>query len=67
MAATLALVIGTFAGFALSRFPRFPGRLVFGFTLMAPLAVPQVIGAVAVVALRGGPAGSAGRGGGSRR
>ena len=43
MAATLALVIGSCAGFSISRFRRFPGRAVFGFMLMAPLVVPEVI------------------------
>jgi putrescine transport system permease protein len=43
MAASIALVVGTCAGFAISRFHRFPGRSVFGFMLMAPLVVPEVI------------------------
>jgi putrescine transport system permease protein len=43
MAATLSLILGTFAGFSLSRFTRFPGRRVFGFALLAPLVVPEVI------------------------
>ena len=43
MAATLSLVLGTAAGFSMSRFSRFPGRLLFGFALLAPLVVPEVI------------------------
>jgi putrescine transport system permease protein len=43
MAATLALVLGTCAGFAIERFTRFRGRAVFSFMLMAPLVVPEVI------------------------
>ena len=43
MAASLALVLGTFAGFGMARFSRFPGRPLFGFALMAPLVVPEVI------------------------
>jgi putrescine transport system permease protein len=43
MAATLALVLGTLAGFAMARFTRFPGRALFGFALLAPLVVPEVI------------------------
>jgi putrescine transport system permease protein len=43
MAATIAFVLGTCAGFAMNRFGRFRGRLVFGFMLMAPLVVPEVI------------------------
>lgn len=42
-AATLSLVLGTFAGFSMARFTRFPGKLVFGFSLLAPLVVPEVI------------------------
>ncbi|MBV9587132.1 MAG: ABC transporter permease subunit [Alphaproteobacteria bacterium] len=43
MAASIALVLGTCAGFAMNRFGRFRGRLVFGFMLIAPLVVPEVI------------------------
>ncbi len=43
MSATIALVIGTCAGFAISRFARFRGRSLFGFMLLAPLVVPEVI------------------------
>jgi len=43
MAASLALVLGTFAGFSMARFSRFPGRALFGFALVAPLVVPEVI------------------------
>ena len=43
MAASLALVIGACAGFAISRFRRFRGRGVFSFMVLAPLVVPEVI------------------------
>ena len=43
MAASIALVLGTCAGLAMNRFARFRGRLLFGFMLMAPLIVPEVI------------------------
>src|SRR5262249_49698951 len=43
LAASLALLIGTCAGLAMDRFARFRGRLLFGFMLMAPLVVPEVI------------------------
>ena len=43
MAASLALVLGTCAGLAMNRFGRFRGRALFGFMLMAPLVVPEVI------------------------
>jgi putrescine transport system permease protein len=43
MAASLALMLGVLAGFAIARFARFPGRSLFGFALLAPLVVPEVI------------------------
>ncbi len=43
MAASLALVLGTFGGFAMARFTRFWGRRLFGFALLAPLVVPEII------------------------
>jgi putrescine transport system permease protein len=43
MAASLALVLGTAAGLAMNRFAWFRGRLLFGFMLLAPLVVPEVI------------------------
>ncbi len=43
MAASLALTLGTLGGFALARFARFPGRTLFGFALLAPLVVPEII------------------------
>ncbi len=43
MAATLSLALGVCAGFSMNRFARFPGRTLFGFALLAPLVVPEVI------------------------
>ncbi len=43
MTASLALLLGTSAGLAMDRFARFRGRALFGFMLMAPLVVPEVI------------------------
>jgi putrescine transport system permease protein len=43
MAATLSLLLGVCAGFGMARFARFSGRLLFGFALLAPLVVPEVI------------------------
>ena len=43
MAASLALVLGACGGFSMARFSRFPGRTLFGFSLLAPLVVPEVI------------------------
>ncbi len=43
LAATGALVLGTFAGFVLSRYRRFPGRTLFGAMVTGPLVMPEVI------------------------
>jgi len=43
MAASLSLALGALAGFSMARFSRFPGRALFGFALLAPLVVPEVI------------------------
>jgi putrescine transport system permease protein len=43
MAASLSLALGTLAGFAMARFARFRGRVLFGFALLSPLVVPEVI------------------------
>ncbi len=51
MAASLALVLGTCAGLAMNRFTRFRGRLLFGFMLMAPLVVPEIILGLALLLL----------------
>ena len=62
--ASLALVIGTLAGYGLARFPRFRGRGVFQAALVAPLVLPEVITGlsllllfVALTQLTGWPAG----------
>jgi putrescine transport system permease protein len=43
MAASAAVVLGTCAGLAMNRFARFRGRFLFGFMLLAPLVVPEII------------------------
>ncbi len=43
VSATIALVIGTLAGFALARFGRFRSRAAFEPAVMAPLVIPDVI------------------------
>jgi putrescine transport system permease protein len=43
VAACLSLILGTLAGFSMARFTRFRGRRLFGFVLLAPLVVPEVI------------------------
>jgi putrescine transport system permease protein len=42
-AASLAVVLGTSAGFAMNRFTRFRGRMLLDFMLLAPLVVPEII------------------------
>jgi putrescine transport system permease protein len=42
-AATGALVLGTLAGFVLSRYRRFRGRTLFGALVTGPLVMPEVI------------------------
>src|SRR5262249_16267313 len=51
MAAGVALGFGTAGGFALARFPRFPGRGLFGFAVLAPLVVPEIILGLALLLL----------------
>lgn len=41
--ATIAMVLGGFAGLALGRFGRFPGRTSFAGLLTAPLVMPEVL------------------------
>ncbi len=43
VSATLALIVGTLAGYALARFGRFPTRTAFAAALAAPLVLPEVI------------------------
>jgi len=43
LSASAAVAIGGCAGFSLSRFGRFHGRALFGFLLLAPLVVPEII------------------------
>lgn len=43
MSATLAVVLGTIAGFALARFTRFRGHSLFAGMTTAPMVMPEVI------------------------
>ena len=56
--ATLALIVGTLAGYALARFGRFRTRGAFAAALAAPLVLPEVITGLSLlllfVALRAG-------------
>jgi putrescine transport system permease protein len=62
--ATAAVILGTMAGFALSRFKKFKGRMALSGMISAPLVMPEVITGlsllllfVALEALIGWPAG----------
>lgn len=51
LSATGATVIGTAAGYALSRFGRFPGRTLFSGLVMAPLVMPEIIMGISMLLL----------------
>lgn len=51
LSATIALVMGTLAGYVLARFGAFGGRTLFSGMVTAPLVVPEVIGAIATLLL----------------
>lgn len=65
-AATMAVLLGGAAGYALARFGRFPGRSVFGALIGAPLVLPEVVTGLSLlllfVALEGLTGWPAGRG-----
>jgi putrescine transport system permease protein len=49
--ATLALVVGTLAGYALARFGRFRARAVFAAVVTAPVVLPEVITGLSLLLL----------------
>ena len=49
--ACAAVVIGTWVGFVLARFGRFPGFAVFAGMAIAPLVIPEVIQGIALLLL----------------
>jgi len=51
LSATLALLLGTLAGFALARFGRFRGRVLFTGLVSAPLVVPEVMSGLSLLLL----------------
>jgi putrescine transport system permease protein len=51
VSATLSLLVGTAAGFALARFGRFRGRAAFAAALAAPLVLPEVITGLSLLLL----------------
>ncbi|ANG64628.1 spermidine/putrescine ABC transporter permease [Marinobacterium aestuarii] len=66
ISASLAVVLGTLAGFCLSRFGRFRGRMALSGMITAPLVMPEVITGLSLlllfVALEGSFGWPAGRG-----
>ena len=51
LAATIALVLGTLAAYALVRFRRFRGKTILQATVSAPLVMPDVITGIALLLL----------------
>lgn len=50
-AASLAVLLGGAAGWALARFGRFPGRALFGALIGAPLVLPEVVTGLSLLLL----------------
>ncbi len=51
ISATGALILGTLAGFVLSRYRRFAGRTIFGGLITGPLVMPEVITGLSLLLL----------------
>jgi putrescine transport system permease protein len=51
VAATCAVIVGTFAGMSLARFGRFRGRTLLGGMVTAPLVMPEVITGLSLLLL----------------
>ena len=51
LSATIATVLGTFAALALTRFVRFPGRVLFSGMIYAPIVMPEVITGLSLLLL----------------
>ena len=51
VSATLALIVGTACGLALTRFGRFRGRTMFEAAVLAPLVLPEVITGLSLLLL----------------
>ena len=51
VSATLALIVGTLAGYALARFGRFRARAAFAAAVAAPLVLPEVITGLSLLLL----------------
>lgn len=51
ISATLAVILGTLAGFVLTRMGRFPGRMILSGWTTAPLVMPEVITGLSLLLL----------------
>lgn len=51
LSATIATVLGTLAALALTRFMRFPGRMLFSGMIYAPIVMPEVITGLSMLLL----------------
>ena len=51
LSATVATVLGTLAALALTRFVRFPGRMLFSGMIYAPIVMPEVITGLSMLLL----------------
>lgn len=51
LSATIATVLGTLAALALTRFARFPGRVLFSGMIYAPIVMPEVITGLSMLLL----------------
>jgi putrescine transport system permease protein len=51
LSATAATILGTLAALALTRFVRFPGRMLFSGMIYAPLVMPEVITGLSMLLL----------------
>ena len=51
LSATIATVLGTLAALALTRFARFPGRMLFSGVIYAPIVMPEVITGLSMLLL----------------
>ncbi|MBL0370730.1 ABC transporter permease [Rhizobium sp. KVB221] len=51
LSATVATILGTLAALAMTRFVRFPGRMLFSGMIYAPLVMPEVITGLSMLLL----------------
>ncbi|MBS0223534.1 MAG: ABC transporter permease subunit [Proteobacteria bacterium] len=51
VSATLSTLLGLAAGYVLARVPRFPGRMLFGSLVIAPMVMPEVVMGISMLLL----------------